>query len=95
MEAYVTTVQVVLDPRKIGPDAPTEWHNAAAVADWMSALLSENEDVLDWRYMDKVRATDIFVGVDEIDPMGAPVERITIDPDKYEEGDFMALVDAQ
>jgi hypothetical protein len=49
MKAFVTTVQIVLDPRVVGPDAPTEWTTSADVADWMSALLSENKNVLDCR----------------------------------------------
>lgn len=83
--ALVATVTILLDPRVIGKEAETEWSGErapAAACDWMSGLLSENPDVLDWRYEDKAT-------------VGEPLENyhwseIVIDRDHYAEGDMDA-----
>lgn len=83
--ALVATVTILLDPKVIGKEAETEWGGElapAAACDWMSGLLSEHADVLDWRYEDKAA-------------VGEPLEHyhwseIVIDRDQYTEGDMDA-----
>jgi len=51
MKALKATVEILLDPRVIGPDADTEWkeYPDASAADFMSAVLSDvnSDTVLD------------------------------------------------
>lgn len=84
MKALKATVTILLDPRVIGPDAPTEWTGAmadAAACDWMSEVLSSvNMDtVLDWGYEGPVGGL--------FDPRWIEVE---VDPDDYEEGEMFS-----
>ena len=61
MKAYTTTVTVLIDPRKLGPDASSEHIYPASMYDFMSGLLSENEYILDWDYIgdEHLRLVDI------------------------------------
>jgi hypothetical protein len=73
MRAYKATVEILLDPRIVGPDASTEWTTPASAADGFSAMLSDNPDILDWRY---------------VRPVNGTYDVIDIDPDTYDEGDM-------
>lgn len=75
MKAYKATVEILLDPRIIGPDADTVWKSSADAADFFSELLSGNQDVLDWRYV----------------KVGGTYDVLQINPDTYIEGAMDSL----
>lgn len=79
MRAYTATVRVLLDPRVIGPDAPTEWTEDGSAYDYMTEVLTfqQSATVLDWAYA-------------EHDADGGPAwKEIEIDPSAYVEGGFL------
>jgi hypothetical protein len=80
-KALYATVQILLDPNRIGPDI---MQNADAVAaDWLSSLLRDSEfrhDILDWQYLQNS------------DGSWTMWEEILIDRDTYEEEDMIGLV---
>jgi hypothetical protein len=69
-DAYLATVHILVPAEVV--------ESQAGMCDWMSGLLSENEQVVDWSY-----AHDSS-GVRE------PEHVVLADP--YEEGDFLPLV---
>ena len=74
----------------MGPEAPTEWYTRASFADWMSNTLSENNDVLDWAYVDLDEPSPTDDLFDLQAGLNRHIEEIEIgDPDTYEEGSFV------
>ena len=79
MKALRASITILLDPRVIGPEAPTEWSGSQAevsACDYISELLSDaqRDTVLDWAYQP----------IDRDRKWGW--ELIEIDPHEYEEG---------
>lgn len=67
--AYMATIQILVCPKE-------EITNDAEAYDWFSGLLTDNVDILDWRYLK--------IGEQYLQPKSC-----MIDLNKYEEGDFL------
>ncbi len=79
MKALRGAVVLLLDPRVVGPDAETEWQSADAACDYVSEVLThqQQETVLDWAY---VRLND--------SPLDFGWEVVEVgDPAEYVEGE--------
>lgn len=63
--AYIATVQIIIKPKAVESEGDA--------CDWMSGLLSENEQVLDWQYLN--------VGGQRLTPSEKYIS------DNYEEGE--------
>lgn len=73
-KAWLGTVRILINPHNI------DVNSQAAACDWMSGLLSENPQVLDWGYL------PTLLGDFGVEPYQLPKE-VEIDFPKYQEGD--------
>jgi hypothetical protein len=69
-DAYLATVHILVPAEVVGCEG--------GMCDWMSGLLSENEQVLDWSYAH--------------DGRNVRHPQLVALSDPYEEGDFLSLV---